>query len=98
MSNVASAGKSSAIEHHDDALPRLIQAILSGTGAISAAVAIEGSLSDNPPAWCSVGTISLSGTDAVSNFIVSANPWMFTKATLTAISGTNATISVNIST
>jgi len=98
LSNTGTVGKSNAMQHGNDSLPRLIQAFLTGTGTVSGEVLVEGSNVDCPPAWVNVGVITLAGTNAVSQCLVCTNPWIFTKATLTAISGTNATISVNIST
>ncbi len=79
------------------------QAIVTGTGAVSATVTIE--VTNDPransdpanAAWVStvLGTITLSGTTSSSDGFVTSNaPWKYVRANVTAISGTGATVQV----
>ena len=79
------------------------QAIVTGTGAVTATVTIEVSndprvLTDSAnAAWLStvLGTITLSGTNSSSDGFTTSNaPWKYVRANVTAISGTGATVQV----
>ncbi|MBT9145425.1 MAG: hypothetical protein DDT42_01296 [candidate division WS2 bacterium] len=72
------------------------QASVVGTGTVTATVIIE--CSNNGVHWCStpMGTISLSGTTSSSDGFTTEAPWKFVRARVTAISGTNATITALI--
>lgn len=67
------------------------QAILTGTGAVSATVIHEGT---NDPlgltGWTTIVTYTLSGTNEVSDGDVLEHSWLKTRARCTAISGTGA--------
>lgn len=77
---------------------RTFQAFLSGTGVLSATVAIQ--VSNDPRVetdagnakWITLGTISLSDTTTTAG-LASVEPWKYTRAAITAISGTAATVS-----
>ena len=71
------------------------QASVSGTGAVSATIVID--VSNDGITACStpMGTITLSGTTAVSDGFVTVAPWKYVRARVTAISGTGATVNVN---
>ena len=81
--------------HYKDGLNSTYQAILSGTGALTATVIIE--VSNDGVNACStpLGTIVLSGTTLTSDGFTSSAPWKYVRARISAISGTNATIDVN---
>ena len=70
------------------------QAVVTGTGAVTAVVSIE--VSNDGSNWCStpMGTISLSGTTSASDGFVTQAPWKYVRANLSAISGTGATVQV----
>lgn len=72
------------------------QATVQGTGAVSATVQIE--VSNDGVGWLvdSVSTLSLSGTGIASAGFTSSAPWQFVRANITAISGTNARVTVTI--
>lgn len=77
------------------------QAIVSGTGAVTATVVIEYSNSVDPITGVGTavstvgGTITLSGTSPQSDGFTTSNaPWKFHRARVTAISGTGATVQV----
>lgn len=64
-------------------------------GAGAATITIEGS-NDNSH-WLSLGVISLtlSTTDSNDGFVIAA-PWQYTRANVTAISGTGANVDVQM--
>ena len=70
------------------------QAILTGTGALTATVVVD--VSNDGTNWCStaLGTINLSGNDAVADGFVGDAPWMFVRARVTALTGTGASVQV----
>jgi hypothetical protein len=71
---------------------RSFQAVVEGSGAVSATVAIEAS--NNGRHWLPCLTFSLSGTDSATDGDVVNSPWAFFRATVTAISGSNASVEV----
>lgn len=76
------------------------QAIVTGTGAVTATVVIEYcNMVDSTGAGIAVatvgGTITLSGTTQTSDGFTTSNaPWKYSRARVTAISGTGATAQV----
>lgn len=77
------------------------QAIVTGTGAVSATVSIQVTNEDATAAgvngnWCTttLGTITLTGTTAVSDGFTSIAPWRWVRVNVTAISGTGAAVQV----
>jgi hypothetical protein len=68
------------------------QAILTGTGAVSATVLIE--VSDNGSNWITQATISLSGTGSDTGGYAEDAAWIYYRANVTAISGTGASLDV----
>jgi len=72
------------------------QAIVTGTGAVTATVNIE--VSNDGTNWVAtpMGTITLSGTTSASDGFTSAAPWKWVRANVTAISGTGATVVVKM--
>ena len=70
------------------------QATVTGTGAVTATVLIEGS--NDGVYWCStpLATITLSGTTSSSDGFTTQAPWKFIRANATSISGTGANIQV----
>lgn len=73
---------------------RTFQATVSGTGAVSATVAIEAS-NDNTN-WLTMGTITLSGATSDSDGFAASAKWDFLRANVTAISGTDAAVTVTM--
>lgn len=70
-----------------------IQCVVSGTGAVTATVSID--VSNDGKNWIlDAATISLSGTTSDSDGFAMTAPWGYSRARLTAISGTNATCDV----
>jgi len=68
------------------------QATVSGTGAVSATVAIE--VSNDGDNFVTLGTITLSGTTTATDGFAASAPWAVVRANCTAISGTGAALSV----
>lgn len=73
---------------------RTYQATVTGTGAVSATVLIE--VSNSNTSFMTLGTITLSGTDSASDGFPSNANWEFTRASVTAISGTGAQVTVDM--
>ena len=72
------------------------QATVTGTGAVSATVVIDVSNDATNVVGTPMGTITLSGTTSSSDGFTSVAPWAYCRARVTAISGTGATVDVNI--
>jgi hypothetical protein len=82
--------------------PRTYDAKVVGTGAVTATIVID--VSNDSQAeeanivWedTPLGTITLSGTTSSSEGFGSIVPWLMTRARVTAISGTGATVNVTM--
>jgi hypothetical protein len=70
-------------------------ATVAGTGAVTATVPIEYSLDGTY--WATGATITLSGTTSATDGYATVADWPFCRAKTTAISGTNATVTVKMS-
>lgn len=91
-SGVTSTGAGNFV--YKDAPKATFQAIVSGTGAVTATVTIEYS-NDGVNACSTVGgTITLSGTTSSTDGFTSDAPWKYVRANVTAVSGTGATVQV----
>lgn len=73
------------------------QVTLTGTGAITANIAIE--VSNDRVGWISdsVSEIQMSGDNIVSKGFAAKTPWAYTRARVISITGTDAGISVTVS-
>ena len=92
-SGVTTTGAGSFL--YKDSPDATFQAIVSGTGAVSATVDIEYSNDGINVVDTAGGTITLSGTTSHSDGFTSQNaPWKYVRANVTAISGTDATVQV----
>lgn len=67
-----------------------IQATVTGTGALTATVIVEGS--NDSINFLTLATITLSGTTTASDGYYGSAPWRFTRARLTALTGTGANV------
>jgi hypothetical protein len=78
--------------------PGSFQAVVIGTGAVSATVLIE--VSNVTVAavqyWMTLGTITLSGTTSATDGFAYATRWDVCRARVTAISGTGAAVTVDM--
>ena len=75
------------------------QAIVTGTGAVSATVVIqvsnqEATFNGDKSNWITLGTISLSGTTTSTDGFTTTAPWRYVRANITAVAGTDATVEV----
>ncbi len=68
------------------------QAVLTGSGAVTATLSIE--VSHDNEHFFTLADISLSGTDSATDGFVSDAPWRYVRAKLNTISGTSAAVSV----
>lgn len=68
------------------------QAVLKGTGAITATILLE--VSNDGENWLTLATFTMAGTTVVTDGAVSDAPWAYVRARLTAITGTSANASV----
>lgn len=67
-----------------------VQATVTGTGAVSATVAIQ--VSNDGTAWLTLGTLTLSGTTSATNGLALNAHWVYIRGVISAISGTSATV------
>lgn len=73
------------------------QAVVTGSGTVSATVEIDVSNDGTYAVDTIMGSITLSGTDANSDGFTSQNsPWKYVRARVTAISGTSAAVTVHM--
>ncbi len=71
---------------------RTFQAVVAGTGAVTATVEVQVSLDNSN--WLTLATITLSGTTSASDGYVSEAPWPYVRGKVTAISGTSAAVTL----
>lgn len=70
------------------------QAVVTGDGAVSAEISIEASNDGVNALETAHGTITLSGTDVSSDGFETSSRWLYVRANVTALSGTEATVKV----
>jgi hypothetical protein len=73
---------------------KTFQATVVGTGAVTAEVKIEASNDDEN--WLVLGTITLTGSGSASDGFASAAAWAHHRANLTAVTGTEAAVTVKM--
>ena len=74
----------------------MVQAVITGTGAVSATVTLQGS--NNGVNWTTVGSaMSLSGTTSDTKTQAVDYPWAQLRAVSSVLSGTGATVSAYLS-
>jgi disulfide bond formation protein DsbB len=73
---------------------KTFQAVVTGTGAVTATVLIQVSNNVSTQGWATLGTITLSGTTTATDGFASQGAWAYYRANVTAISGTSATVTV----
>lgn len=73
---------------------KVYQAVVTGTGAVTATVLIQGSLDATIHGWITIGTITLSGTTTATDAFVTNTSWPFIRGNVSAVTGTGATIYV----
>lgn len=75
------------------------QAIVTGTGAVTATVAIQVSNEEatgqgTNSNWITIGSIALTGTTTATDGFTTIAPWRFVRAVTTNVTGTDATVEV----
>jgi hypothetical protein len=75
------------------------QAIISGTGSVSATIAIQVCIEDDTANginsnWITMSTITLSGTTTATDGFTTIAPWRWVRANVSAISGTGAIVKI----
>ena len=81
--------------NYKDSPDATFQAVVTGTGAVTATVVIEMSNDGVNALETAAGTITLSGTTtSTDGFTTSNAPWKYARARITAISGTGAIVQV----
>ena len=73
---------------------RAYQATITGSGSVSATIAIE--VSNDGDNWITQSTITLSGTDSDTDGMALNAPWPYVRSNITAISGTDASVTVTV--
>lgn len=73
------------------------QAVVEGTGTVTATVDIEVSNDGVNAVDTVMGTITLSGTTSHSDGFTSDAPWKYVRAVTSNVTGTNATVNVLMS-
>jgi len=75
------------------------QAIVTGTGSVSATIAVQVCIEDATANgtysnWITMGTITVSGTTSATDGFTTIAPWRWVRVNVTAISGTGAAVQV----
>lgn len=70
------------------------QAVITGTGTVSATVTIQVSNDGVNPVNTSAGVITLSGSSGFSDGFTTAAPWGWHRAVVSSITGTSAAVQV----
>lgn len=97
VTSTTTTGTSSAI--YKESPYSAFQAIINGTGTVSATVVIQATNEDatangTNANWISIGTISLSGTTNATDGFTTLAPWRWVRCNVSAISGTSAAVQV----
>jgi hypothetical protein len=71
---------------------KVYQASVTGTGAVTATVLVQGSTNASVNGWITIGTITLSGTTTATDAFSTNTAWPFVRGNITAVTGTGATI------
>jgi hypothetical protein len=83
--------------YYKDAPKAAIQAVVAGTGAVTATIVVEVSNDGVNAISTALGTISLSGTTTSSDGFTTDAPWKYVRARITALTGTGATVNMYMS-
>lgn len=89
LGEVSSTGAGSG-QYVSDKPHKSVQAVVSGTGAVTGTVDVEAS--NDGVNFFSIGTITLTGTGSASGGFSTSSAWAFIRANVTAITGTGAKI------
>jgi hypothetical protein len=92
LEGATATGPGTATDGSSPGGSKTFQAVLTGTGALTATVLIQGS-NDNSH-WTTVATISLDGSDDVSDSAETTKSFVYWRANIGAIAGTSASVDV----
>jgi len=92
----AAAARVGAFHRLDNTDGYTVQAIVTGSGAVSATVNLYGSHYENTARGELIGTLSPAGTDTGVDALTFDAPWPVVWAELTAIAGTGAAATVTV--
>lgn len=76
--------------------PRIYQCFLTGSGQVDATVEVYGNTKDQTEGSVLLGTFVLSGNGGGSDHFTSTAPWPFVYGKVTAISGTDASVDLEV--
>lgn len=71
---------------------KTFQGTVTGSGSVSATIAIN--VSNDKVDWITLGTITLSGTNAATDGFATEASWGYYQANVSALSGTGASVTV----
>lgn len=75
---------------------KTFQAVVTGSGSVSATVLIQVSNDVTNLGWITLGTITLTGTTTATDGFATQAGWAYYRANVTAISGTSAAVAVTV--
>lgn len=87
-------GTTTSLTVYKDSPFSTFQGTVSGTGAVTATIVVEGSNDGTNWVATALGTITLSGTTSATDGFTTTAPWKYVRARVTAITGTGATAQV----
>lgn len=90
MDGQTTTGAGASLQNHG--ATRSFQAVLTGTGAVTATVVIE--VSNDGDNFLTLDTLDLTGTDLATDGTTLGATWLYLRANVTAITGTGAAVSV----
>jgi len=93
LNGVTEVGAGAPITNHPS--KKTVQAKVTGTGALVAEIDIEGSV--NGVDYEVLATISLDDDDSAHDGVALDAPWTYIRANLTTLTGTGATVTVQMS-
>ncbi len=73
---------------------KTIQAVVTGSGAVTATVVIQVSNDPTLCGWITLATLTLSGTTTATDGFAMEASWLYIRAKTTALTGTSATVDV----
>ena len=96
ISGATTAATGETAEIHNNGAPRTVQASIAGTGAQTATVIVEGANEATGTYFETIVTFTLSGNpNDHGGYAFPAN-WTYLRARITTLTGTGATINVNL--
>lgn len=73
---------------------KVYQAVVTGSGAVTATVLIQGTTNATTQGWITIGTITLSGTTTATDAFVTNTSWPYVRGNVSAVTGTGAAVTV----